>query len=202
MYKVFISDSPLILTTVAEASNLPGACLKMQFEGKASLHTGLTLLEEQSPGGVALLHEDEEMMYRVLLSHFTLVDAGGGLVRNRGGELLGIYRNGMWDLPKGKCETGEDVRTTALREVQEECGIKQLEITGGPFKTHHVYHLGNRRVLKRTYWFEMQHTGPGKLTPQSEEGISEARWLDAGMMPVFMAQTYASIRELLSGLGQ
>ena len=41
-------------------------------------------------------------------------------------EILLIYRNGVWDLPKGKIEFGESYEDAALREVAEETGVKNL----------------------------------------------------------------------------
>ena len=43
-------------------------------------------------------------------------------------EVLFIYRNQLWDLPKGMTEAGETIEATALREVAEECGIDKLSI--------------------------------------------------------------------------
>ena len=36
-----------------------------------------------------------------------MIEAAGGLVFNKDGHLLMIFRNGKWDLPKGKLETVE-----------------------------------------------------------------------------------------------
>ena len=63
---------------------------------------------------------DTEGTYRRLCAEFKEVNAAGGLVRNRRGDFLLIKRNGLWDLPKGHQEAGEDIRVTALREVREE----------------------------------------------------------------------------------
>ena len=45
---------------------------------------------------------------------------------NESGEFLIIKRNGVWDLPKGKLEKGEDFETAALREVEEETGLEEM----------------------------------------------------------------------------
>ena len=37
---------------------------------------------------------------------------------------------GHWDFPKGKIEAGEDKKTAALRELQEEAGITVGEVPG------------------------------------------------------------------------
>ena len=57
-----------------------------------------------------------------------LIEAAGGLVYNLDNQLLMIFRNGKWDLPKGKLNPGEIIRQCAIREVKEECGINNLTI--------------------------------------------------------------------------
>lgn len=74
----------------------------------------------------ALPHKLQET-FDALCALFTPINAGGGLVQNAAGEYLLINRHGLWDLPKGKQEEGEDIALTALREVEEECGISSLE---------------------------------------------------------------------------
>ncbi|HCZ22126.1 MAG TPA: NUDIX hydrolase, partial [Rikenellaceae bacterium] len=46
---------------------------------------------------------------------------------------------GLWDLPKGHREEGEDIRTTALREVQEETGVDELKLGRLICVTDHCY---------------------------------------------------------------
>ena len=43
-------------------------------------------------------------------------------------EFLLIFRDEMWDLPKGKQEPDEEISKTALREVEEECGISGMDL--------------------------------------------------------------------------
>ena len=56
------------------------------------------------------------------------IEAAGGLVVNAAGKLLVIERLGVWDLPKGKLESGETAQVAALREIEEECGISNHKI--------------------------------------------------------------------------
>ena len=53
-----------------------------------------------------ILCDNPELTYERLRKLFTEVDAAGGLVSNESGQYLLIFRNGMWDLPKGKREKG------------------------------------------------------------------------------------------------
>ena len=125
-----------------------------------------------------LLTEDIAEMRQLFFSHFLLIDAAGGLVKNAEGKTLMIFRKGKWDLPKGKMEEGETPPEAALREVSEECGIAPLKITGEIGPTYHSYFLGGERVMKKTYWFEMIYEGNDNLKPQTAEGITEARWME------------------------
>ena len=79
---------------------------------------------------IPVLPDEMERVFETIAAQFTPINAGGGLVQNPAGEYLLIHRNGLWDLPKGKQEEGEDISLTALREVEEECGISGLEQGG------------------------------------------------------------------------
>ena len=50
------------------------------------------------------------------------------MVYNDKGEILFIFRNGKWDLPKGGTEKNETMEETAMREVEEETGVNGLSI--------------------------------------------------------------------------
>jgi ADP-ribose pyrophosphatase YjhB (NUDIX family) len=92
---------------------------------------------------------------------------------------LAILRNGIWDLPKGKVEKGESYEDAALREVEEECGLKKIKLIKFLTKTYHTYFdpRKNRRVLKISHWYEMKSKSD-KLIPQAEEGIDQAVWIE------------------------
>ena len=132
-------------------------------------------------------------------SHFTLINAAGGIVTNREKELLVIYRLNKYDLPKGKCEAGETIQETAIREVEEECGVKNLSITSESKQTYHFYILNNQLVLKCTYWFNMK-TDKQLLTPQTEEDITWAKWIPIAQKNEIIEKTYPSIAELLNAV--
>lgn len=137
-----------------------------------------------------------EETYRKICSEFTEVNAGGGLVSNRRGDFLLISRNGLWDLPKGHQEKGEDIRATALREVMEETGIDRLELRDLICVTDHCYRRNGIWHLKHTWWFGMSYTDPADLTPQREEDISKAVWVAKSSLPPFLLNTYPSITEV------
>ena len=139
---------------------------------------------------------DIEQTYRRICGEFREVNAAGGLVSNRRGDYLLISRSGLWDLPKGHQEAGEDIEVTALREVQEETGVEELELRRLICITDHVYLRGGVWHLKHTWWYDMLYTNPTDLTPQREEDISKAAWVAKSSLPPFLKNTYPSIQEV------
>ena len=65
-----------------------------------------------------------EKVFKSFIANIRIIKAAGGLVKNGEGQYLFIHRLGKWDLPKGKVEENEKMKEAALREVEEECGIK------------------------------------------------------------------------------
>ncbi|MBL7951735.1 MAG: NUDIX domain-containing protein [Flavobacteriales bacterium] len=123
--------------------------------------------------------------------------AAGGLVRDEVGRLLAIKRLGKWDLPKGKVEKGEGVDTGAVREVQEECGLRAVVLIKPVISTWHTYERKGKQHLKRTEWFLMRASSEEELTAQSEEDIEEVRWLDEAGVRMMEADTYPSLIPVL-----
>lgn len=105
--------------------------------------------------------------------------AGGFVVRleNEHPQLLSIFRQGVWDLPKGKQDPGEDIRTCARREVQEEVGIDEIRILAPFGRTVHGYPEGELYRVKTTHWFLMQ-TPERSFVPQAKENITAVEWID------------------------
>lgn len=122
--------------------------------------------------------------------------AAGGLVINPAGQLLMIYRNGKWDLPKGKVEEGEIVAEAALREVKEETGLKQLMLLSFFDASYYTYTLNGRRFFKETLWYLMSATDT-QLTPQREEGIEKATWFSPVDLPHIFCDTYHNVELLI-----
>ncbi len=127
-----------------------------------------------------------------------MVEAAGGLVFNKDGDILMIFRNGKWDLPKGKLEKEESVEKCAIREVKEECGIDDLQIIKQLIDTYHTYELNDLKILKRTYWFKMRTAYNGQLVPQIQEGITKANWVKRNEIAEKLENSYGNIVQLLS----
>ena len=128
---------------------------------------------------------------------YKLIKAAGGVVYNGNNQLLMIFRNGKWDLPKGKLQIDEDIKTCAIREVEEECGVTGLHITQKLLDTYHTYELKGEKILKRTYWFAMKTNFKGNLVPQIEEGVTEVVWVDKKDIAEKLENSFANINELL-----
>ena len=126
------------------------------------------------------------------------VNAAGGLVRNAAGQFLMIRRNGIWDLPKGHQEEGEEISQTALREVFEETGLDSLQLGDFICETRHCYIRDGVWVLKHTFWYNMTCTQDTALVPQTEENITQAVWMDHGQLEEALKDTFPSILEVFA----
>lgn len=128
-----------------------------------------------------------------------LIEAAGGVVINVDGNLLVIERLGVWDLPKGKLEKGETPQEGALREVEEECSISNLTISYQLPDTYHTYAHKGKTVLKRTFWFLMNYNEDEKLVPQTEEDITDVRFMNEDEIKnTVLKNTYSSLRPLFN----
>lgn len=105
--------------------------------------------------------------------------AGGVLYRERAGamQVLLIYRNEIWDLPKGKQEPGENIASCAQREVSEEVGCPTPAITMKIGTTYHEYERNGNRYGKTTHWYAMKTDRDSSLEPEQEEGITKVSWV-------------------------
>ncbi len=144
-----------------------------------------------------LLDADPKKLFKKIKKSCELIKAAGGLVKNAKGNYLFIFRNKKWDLPKGKVEKDEKMKDAALREVEEECGVKIYTNDEKLCKTYHVYSLDTRLVLKKTNWYSMTVKGEPKLIPQKEEGITKASWLSKLELNQVLKNTYPSIVQVL-----
>ena len=96
-----------------------------------------------------MVGSNEDDLLESFLKLLPNVIAGGGKVFNSKGHILFIFRNGKWDLPKGKAEANETIDQTALREVEEETGIRDLSISKPLEITYHIFKRNNKILLKK-----------------------------------------------------
>ncbi|MBP3563581.1 MAG: NUDIX domain-containing protein [Bacteroidales bacterium] len=197
MHRIYFEKRCIIICTPDDpALSDPNAVLFSLGES-ISIHALVEMVENSdSLHRVCIPTSDTEGTYRRICSEFVEVNAGGGLVSNRRGDYLLINRNGLWDLPKGHQDPGEDIEVTALREVQEETGIDALELRDLICVTDHCYRRNGMWHLKHTWWYDMLYTDPTDLTPQREEDITKAAWIARSSLTPFLLNTYPSIVEV------
>jgi 8-oxo-dGTP pyrophosphatase MutT (NUDIX family) len=192
MYKVFINDKLIILSNEVSKSEISDTFLlkDIDFEWLIGKITSGKLDK------VILYHDNSDELLPLLYTKLPLVEAAGGLVKNATADVLFIFRNGKWDLPKGKTEKGEDIRQTAIREVEEETGVKGLVITDFIQRTHHVFKRNGEYRLKLTHWYAMRTAYDGELIPQEEEGIMEVVWKNETQANEALQNSYGNIKLL------
>jgi ADP-ribose pyrophosphatase YjhB (NUDIX family) len=105
------------------------------------------LLENTSTPEINIYGENAQEIWKEFSSMMKMIEAAGGIVINKDEEILFIYRLGKWDLPKGKLEPNEKLDEAALREVEEETGLKELVLENFVNTTFHIYK--ERKTEKR-----------------------------------------------------
>ena len=129
------------------------------------------------------------------------VRAAGGIVLRRGRqgawEVLLVHRPryGDWSLPKGKADAGESDEATALREVEEETGLR---CTLGPSAGRTRYRDSKGRDKVVQYWLMEPEAeaaaADDAFVPNAE--VDEVRWCT--LAEAAKALTYAHDRKLLA----
>src|ERR1041384_622155 len=117
MYKVFINDKPLYISSDNNLQ-LSKNILKLDYKSDKDIRLVLELLStENKTAGAFIFSANEKLLWKKFCHHFKIIEAAGSLVFNKKKELLMIYRLDKWDLPKGKIEKNEKPAAAALREV-------------------------------------------------------------------------------------
>ncbi len=192
MYKVFVNDKPLFLTNeISKETDFQLFLLE-----SIDVEQLIVKIFQNKISKAYLYHPDEREIMKTLKAKIPVNKAGGGLVYNKKGEVLFIFRNGKWDLPKGGIEKGEEIEITAMREVTEETGVDLLTITKKLQKTYHVFRRNGKYKLKITHWFEMQSNFEGIPQGQLEEGIEKVAWLKPSEIPEALKNSYENIKLL------
>jgi ADP-ribose pyrophosphatase YjhB (NUDIX family) len=197
MHKIYFEKRCIIICPPDDQALSDPNAIQFRIGSISDIHDLVGMVEaSDSLHRVFIPTADTEGTYRMICEEFKEVNAGGGLVTNRRGDYLLISRNGLWDLPKGHQDPGEDIAETALREVSEETGIYELELRDLICITDHCYRRDGILHLKHTWWYDMLYTVPMDLTPQREEDITKAAWVARSSLPSFLTDTYPSIAEV------
>ncbi|MFD2585424.1 NUDIX hydrolase [Croceitalea marina] len=191
MYKVFVNESPLILTNKRPENNT-GNVFLMEDDDISYAITALS----KKVLDVAYIYDPTEEIIEKFSMKIPLVTAAGGMVRNEKGKVLFIYRNDKWDLPKGKLEKGESIEKAAIREVEEETGVKNLVIKNYLKTTYHIFKRNGEHRLKKVVWFDMTTTYSGKLIAQKNEGITKVKWKGSKKTAKALKNSYLNIKLL------
>jgi len=173
----------------------------IKIKSKTQFNQALTIFYEDEEGlDINLYGYEPDKMFNDFCSLHNYIEAAGGIVINQNSEHLLIKRFGIWDLPKGKVETGETVKDAAVREVCEETGLKNVEIINQLPDTFHIYQQKGKWYVKKTYWFLMNTKEDIKLVPEIKEDISEAVWMNKSEACMAISNSYRSLYDTLGYL--
>lgn len=197
MYKVFVNDKPLFLTNKIEKET----DFQLFLLDSVDIDKIIIKYFQNKIQKAFLYHPNEKEILKKIKEKIPVQKAGGGLVYNSKREVLFIFRNGKWDLPKGGIEKDEIIEDTAIREVEEETGVKGLKIERKLQKTYHIFRRNGKYKLKITHWFEMTTDFEGEMVGQLEEGIEKVVWLSKEEIPTILENSYENIRLLIEESG-
>ncbi|MCG3166466.1 MAG: RNA pyrophosphohydrolase [Bacteroidia bacterium] len=197
MYKIFISDKPFIIAPSTNSFEKGHGSLLIARSELYNMKQAIDLISLNAVSNLTITG-DVETIWQEFLQQYKLIDAAGGVVINNENKVLFIFRLGKWDLPKGKVDEGETFEQAALREVEEECGIGKLSLTGKLLTTYHTYTLKGQNILKASHWYSMTTADNTEPKPQTEENITNARWVSADEIPALLKDAYPSIAEVIN----
>ncbi|MCG2462135.1 NUDIX domain-containing protein [Flavobacteriaceae bacterium F89] len=192
MYKVFVNESPLILTNkLSDTTNNNYFLLN-----GSSINDAISALAKKKLDIAYIYHPNHEEILRKFAKKIPLVIAAGGVVTNKEGKVLFIYRNGKWDLPKGGVDKGETLEQAALREVEEETGVQGLKIENFLKTTYHIFKRNGNYKLKEVHWYAMRTSFKGDLVGEASEGIVKVKWKGPKKIKKALENSYTNIKIL------
>ena len=192
MYKVFLNDVPIILSTQKNV----GPRYKSYSIKSVDFEQLIEDILSKKVLFVNLYHKKEKKLLKHLKKKLKVITAAGGMVLNDKKEILFIHRKGRWDLPKGKVEKNETLEEGAIREVEEETGVKGLKIVNYIDTTYHILKRNGKYKLKETFWYEMYTDYDGKLTPETSEDIKKVKWKNFEKSQKAIRKSYENIKLL------
>jgi 8-oxo-dGTP pyrophosphatase MutT (NUDIX family) len=199
--KIYFDDKPLFLCDNVDASLQPYIHHDdAVFIDELNLHTVKSMIHEMQETSVhagVFFHKDLKELKDAFFKKFTLVKAAGGFVLNENDEVLIMFRRGKWDLPKGKMNQKETFEECAVRETEEETGLKNIKLRSPLITTYHTYHEGSKYVLKETKWFNMKVSGGQKLSPQATEQITKLVWVGKSDLKKYLQNSFPSVKDVL-----
>jgi 8-oxo-dGTP pyrophosphatase MutT (NUDIX family) len=200
--KIYFEDKPVFLCdkidkTIDEYMHHPDAVFIDEISNAAINSLLHEIVKPEFHAGI-LFDKDLTKLKKAFFKHFDIIIAAGGVVTNDKHELLLIFRRGKWDLPKGKLDNGETLEQCAVREVGEETGLRNIELHKKITTTYHTYTQFGKHILKESHWYRMQCHTEQKLVPQTEEDITEIKWVSNPDLKKYTPKTYQTIIEVLN----
>ena len=196
MYKVFIKNKPLFFIENDEDISILDAKFVYSINNDADKEIVLDKLVS-SENSIYIQGSSFDELWKLFFGKYKIVQAAGGVVINNKNQVLFIFRNGFWDLPKGKVEDEEAIEVAAIREVEEECGIRKPALISKLLVTYHTYDTYGENCIKPTHWYLMQYDGDEELLPQEEEGITSVEWVSQDDIDSKMFNTFGSIVDVV-----
>lgn len=211
-YKFFVNSKVVILCDnpgrVDELLDSNDLFIVRKYESTTQLKEFIEiLLDHQNHSQFIIFYQDLEKLKKDFLDQFICIDAAGGVIQNEKEEVLLMYRRGAWDLPKGKVDDGETLEQAAVREVQEETGLMEIELGQEVFfpeflnkATYHSYPYRKQQAMKVSYWYKMRYLGNSEPIPQEEEDIEKIKWVKVEDLPNYYNNMYPSIIDVLEAV--
>ncbi|MCR4278463.1 MAG: NUDIX domain-containing protein [bacterium] len=107
------------------------------------------------------------------------LSSGGIIYRNREDQIEFFFIRdpyGRWTFPKGHQELGETLIETAIREIDEETGLRGLQYIANLGKTRFRFSRGRTMVEKTVHLYLFEISPQRKEKLPGTEGIHEAQW--------------------------
>jgi len=201
MYKVFFNEKLIAISGRENITLNKPTPVDVENWQVEDLRKWFVPAIESSEKEIVLVHSVPEKFFELFESLFLTIHAAGGVVL-RGQKILFIFRNGKWDLPKGKIERGEKAEIAALREVEEECGISGHKMVKQLPSTFHIYQSPYKQtkgewIFKETFWFEMVYDGNEQGTPETGEGITQVKWFQKQELGEVLENTYENLKQVI-----
>lgn len=197
---VYFGDKSLHFTDSADYDTVTqtGSAVYVCRDAESELSPANILKIFATFDSIVCLADDVAAVFERWALQFKFVRAAGGIVVAPHGEVVMIRRSGHWDLPKGHIEPGESAEECAVREIEEETGVKGAKITAFLCNTLHAYNVYGAWELKNTAWYWLTAEGLVPLTPQRSEGIMSAEWCDERRRSRNMQTAYATVKQVFA----
>lgn len=194
MYKVFIDQKPVIFIEKEVLSTEINVVKAKSILSVEDLQPFLSTVSLDAP--LYITSSQPRRSFKRIFRPYKKIKAAGGIVQREDTYLI-IKRKGLWDIPKGRVDKGEEIEAACIREIMEECGIEGHKIVAPLAETYHTMNWNGRPALKRTFWFMLTYDGPKETRPEKREGIKKAKWMSREKMLSIRRKTYGSIQHVL-----